>query len=226
MELGGTDQTFNIMMGRNIQRDYGQKPQCTLFMPLLEGIDGVEKMSKSLGNYIGIQEEPSVIFEKAMKIPDGLIIKYYNLCTDRHPKEISQIEKRLEEGANPRDIKEALAHEITSLYAGKAAADQAKARFQTVYQMGQAPEDAPRIVLAEGEAGNQGEQLLGGQFIDALAEGKFFSSKSEIRRLFAQGGVQLDGQKVADFKDFSLTAGRHVVKMGKNKYFVVDIDLK
>lgn len=219
LELGGTDQTFNIMMGRNIQRDYGQKPQCTLLMPLLEGIDGVEKMSKSLGNYIGIDEEPFAIFEKVMKIPDGLILKYYNLCTDCHPKEIAQVEKRLAAGENPRDIKEMLAHEITSLYAGNPAADQAKVQFRTVYQMGQAPADAPRILLAaQGANASLAEQLLA-----ALAEGKFFSSKSEIRRLFAQGGVQLDGQKVTDFKEFSPKEGEHVMKLGKNKYFIVEV---
>ena len=113
IELGGTDQTFNILMGRNIQRDYGQEPQLTLFMPLLEGTDGVEKMSKSLGNYIGISEEPEVIFEKVMKIPDSLIVKYYNLCTDVHPEEIAKLERKLEEGTNPRDIKMMLAGEIT-----------------------------------------------------------------------------------------------------------------
>ena len=121
IELGGTDQTFNILMGRNIQRDYGQEPQLTLFMPLLEGTDGVEKMSKSLGNYIGISEEPEVIFEKVMKIPDSLIVKYYNLCTDVHPEEIAKLERKLEEGTNPRDIKMMLAGEITGLYHGNPA---------------------------------------------------------------------------------------------------------
>ena len=119
IELGGTDQTFNILMGRNIQRDYGQTPQLTLFMPLLEGIDGVEKMSKSLGNYVGISEPAAVIYEKIMKIPDSLILKYYNLCTDVHPDEVAKLQKMLEDGVNPRDVKMMLALEITGLYAGK-----------------------------------------------------------------------------------------------------------
>ena len=118
IELGGTDQTFNILLGRNIQKDYGQDPQLTLFMPLLEGIDGVEKMSKSLGNYIGISEPAEIIFEKVMKIPDVLIIKYFNLCTDVHPNEIIRFQSMLENGTNPRDVKMLLAHEITELYAG------------------------------------------------------------------------------------------------------------
>ena len=143
IELGGTDQTFNILMGRNIQRDYGQEPQLTLFMPLLEGTDGVEKMSKSLGNYIGISEEPEVIFEKVMKIPDSLIIKYYNLCTDVHPEEIAKLERKLEEGTNPRDIKMMLAGEITGLYHGKEAAEGAGEHFKTVFQKSEIPENAP-----------------------------------------------------------------------------------
>ncbi len=119
IELGGTDQTFNILMGRYIQKDYGLESQLTLFMPLLEGIDGIEKMSKSLGNYIGIDEAPHTIYEKVMKIPDNMIIKYYNLCTDIHPDEVGEIAKRLEEGENPRDIKMELAYEITKLYCGE-----------------------------------------------------------------------------------------------------------
>ena len=102
VELGGTDQTFNILMGRNIQKDYGQQPQIALFMPLLEGIDGVEKMSKSLGNYIGIDEPAHVMYEKVMKIPDNMIIKYYNLVTDVHPDEIAKIKTKLDSGVNPR----------------------------------------------------------------------------------------------------------------------------
>ena len=133
IELGGTDQTFNILMGRNIQRDYGQEPQLTLFMPLLEGIDGKEKMSKSLGNYIGISEAPAVIFEKVMKIPDAMIIKYFNLCTDLHPAKVAELQRKLEAGANPRDIKMILAREITTLYAGDETAVEAELRFKSVF---------------------------------------------------------------------------------------------
>ena len=136
LELGGTDQVFNILMGRNIQKAYGQESQITLFMPLLEGIDGVEKMSKSLGNYIGVNEPANVIYEKVMKIPDSMIVKYYELSTDIHPDAIELIKKRLAEGENPRDIKMELALEITTLYHSKKAALFAQEHFKTAFQKG------------------------------------------------------------------------------------------
>lgn len=218
VELGGTDQTFNILMGRNIQKDYGQTPQLTLFMPLLEGIDGIEKMSKSLGNYIGISEEPSVIYEKVMKIPDNMIIKYYNLCTDVHPDKIAELQKLLENGTNPRDIKMMLASEITSLYAGEDAARQAQERFKAVFQQNQVPDDIPVITVDTLSDIPQGEQIL-----NALAEGKYFKSKSEARRVFMQGGVSLEGRKVTDVKLLNLPAGEQVMKIGKNKFFMIQV---
>lgn len=218
VELGGTDQTFNILMGRNIQKDYGQTPQLTLFMPLLEGIDGIEKMSKSLGNYIGISEEPSVIYEKVMKIPDNMIIKYYNLCTDVHPDKIAELQKLLENGTNPRDIKMMLASEITCLYAGEDAARQAQDRFRAVFQQNQVPEDIPVITVDASSDIPQGEQIL-----NALAEGNYFKSKSEARRVFMQGGVSLGGRKVTDVKLLKLPAGEQVMKIGKNKFFMIQV---
>ncbi|MCI8924323.1 MAG: tyrosine--tRNA ligase [Lachnospiraceae bacterium] len=218
MELGGTDQTFNILMGRNIQRDYGQEPQLTLFMPLLEGTDGVEKMSKSLGNYIGISEEPEVIFEKVMKIPDSLIIKYYNLCTDVHPEEIAKLERKLEEGTNPRDIKMMLAGEITELYHGKEAADGAGEHFKTVFQKSEIPENAPVLFLDAGL-----ETALGEQIVNALVEKGYYKSKNEVRRMFKQGGVCFDGEKVLDSQDIPEGGNGHVLKMGKGKFFRVSI---
>ncbi len=217
IELGGTDQTFNILMGRNIQRDYGQTPQLTLFMPLLEGIDGVEKMSKSLGNYVGISEPAAVIYEKIMKIPDSLIIKYYNLCTDMHPDEVAKLQKMLEEGVNPRDVKMMLALEITGLYAGKEAADQAQEHFKMVYQKNQMPEDVPSLEIDGGSDPAQGEQIL-----NLLAGGGFYKTKSEARRVFLQGGAQVDGEKVTDVKALVLPAGtEHTLKMGKNRFFKI-----
>lgn len=218
MELGGTDQTFNILMGRNIQRDYGQEPQLTLFMPLLEGTDGVEKMSKSLGNYIGISEEPEVIFEKVMKIPDSLIIKYYNLCTDVHPEEIAKLERKLEEGTNPRDIKMMLAGEITGLYHGKEAAEGAGERFKTVFQKSEIPESAPVLFLDAGL-----ETALGEQIVNALVEKGYYKSKNEVRRMFKQGGVCFDGKKVMDSQDIPKGGGGHVLRMGKGKFFRVSL---
>lgn len=218
VELGGTDQTFNILMGRSIQKDYGQPPQLTLFMPLLEGIDGVEKMSKSLGNCIGINEEPSVIYEKVMKIPDNMIIKYYNLCTDVHPDETARLQELLENGTNPRDIKMMLAREITGLYAGEEAARHAQERFMAVFQQNKVPEDMPVITVDPCSDVPVGEQIL-----NALAAGKYFKSKSEARRVFAQGGVSLGDQKVTDVKLISLPVGEQVMKIGKNRFFRIEV---
>ncbi len=216
IELGGTDQTFNILMGRNIQKDYGQDPQLTLFMPLLEGIDGVEKMSKSLGNYIGISEPAEVIFEKVMKIPDGLIIKYYNLCTDVHPNKVAYLQEALDNGTNPRDIKMLLAHEITELYAGKECADQAEERFKAVYQHNQMPENAPVLTISTNEEYPDGEQIIA-----ALVQGGYYKSKGEARRVFVQGGAQLNGERIIDTKTIEIKTGIAELKMGKSKFFKI-----
>lgn len=213
IELGGTDQTFNILMGRNIQRDYGQKPQLTLFMPLLEGIDGTEKMSKSLGNYIGISEPAAVIFEKVMKIPDEMIIKYYDLCTDVKPDEVHKIRHRLEDGENPRDVKMELAYEITRLYSSDVEADRARERFVSVFQEDAVPKDAPVIALRS--EGSCYEQLA-----SWLVERGDFASKSEIRRIFLQGGAKLDGETVTDVNSFS-AGPDSVLKLGKRKIYRV-----
>lgn len=216
IELGGTDQTFNILMGRNIQRDYGQEPQLTLFMPLLEGIDGVEKMSKSLGNYIGISEEPEVIYEKVMKIPDSLIIKYYILCTDVHPDEIKKLQRKLEEGSNPRDIKMMLAGEITRLYHGQEGTERAEKYFETVFQKSQVPENVPTIIVDPAFQAAYSEQVL-----QELVKQGFYKSKNEIRRIFKQGGAYYDGEKLLDSKDIMPGEGEHILKLGKSSFFKI-----
>lgn len=216
IELGGTDQTFNILMGRNIQRDYGQEPQLTLFMPLLEGTDGVEKMSKSLGNYIGISEDASVIYEKTMKIPDDKIIKYFNLCTDIHPDEVAKYQAMLDNGMNPRDIKMKLAYVITELYAGKENAHIAENRFRSVFQNNQVPDDAPEINVS----GN-GNSAVGEKIIIALVQGGYFKSKSEVRRLFTQGGVQLNGEKINGVSLLESVKTGDTLKIGKSKFFKI-----
>ena len=216
IELGGTDQTFNILMGRNIQRDYGQEPQLTLFMPLLEGIDGVEKMSKSLGNYIGISEEPEVIYEKVMKIPDSLIIKYYNLCMDVHPDEIKKLQRKLEEGSNPRDIKMMLAGEITRLYHGQEGTERAEKYFETVFQKSQVPENVPTIIVDPAFQAAYSEQVL-----QELVKQGFYKSKNEIRRIFKQGGAYYDGEKLLDSKDILPGEGEHILKLGKSSFFKI-----
>jgi len=216
IELGGTDQTFNILMGRNIQKDYGLKPQLTLFMPLLEGIDGIEKMSKSLGNYVGIDEEPHVIFEKVMKIQDNMIIKYYNLCTDIHPDDIAKIVVRLDNNENPRDIKMELAFEITKLYCGEDEAKEAKKRFIDVYQRNLTPDDVDILILEEGN-GNLEENI-----IDALLNTGKFQSKSEIRRLIKQGGVKWNDEKVSTLNNIEFRE-ENVLKVGKRHMFKIQI---
>ncbi|MDR2044615.1 MAG: tyrosine--tRNA ligase [Clostridium sp.] len=215
IELGGTDQTFNILMGRNIQKDYGQEPQLTLFMPLLEGIDGVEKMSKSLGNYIGIDEEPHVIYDKVMRIPDPLILKYYNLCTDVHPDEVEKIAERLEKGENPRDVKMELAFEITRLYCGEPNALEARKRFIDVYQKNLVPDDVE--ILHLGKEGSLEERILSA----LMATGKF-KSKNEIRRLTQQGGVRWNEERVTDLNRILLEGNENVLKAGKKQMFRIE----
>lgn len=219
IELGGTDQTFNILMGRNIQKDYGMEPQLTLFMPLLEGTDGVNKMSKSLNNYIGISEPAAVIFEKVMKIADSLIIKYYNLCTDVHPEEIAKLKHMLDHEANPRDIKMMLAREITTLYCGAEATVEAEERFKAVFQKNQVPDDAPVVSVKLEYSMSRGDLLA-----SALVRDGYYKSKAEIRRVFQQGGATFDNERVLDIKMLSMTEGEHFLKMGKSKFFKICVE--
>ena len=145
LELGGTDQTFNILLGRALQKEYGQESQAALFMPILEGIDGVEKMSKSLGNYIGIEEDAREMFAKTMRVPDGLILKYFELATDILPEELDSIREELADGCNPRDVKLKLAREITELYWGKEGAEKGEEFFRTAFMNRENPEDVQKI---------------------------------------------------------------------------------
>lgn len=208
LELGGTDQTFNVLMGRNIQKDYGQDSQITLFMPLLEGIDGVEKMSKSLGNYIGIDEDANTMYEKVMKIPDGMIIKYYNLCTDMHPDDVAKIEERLNAGENPRNIKMELAKEITRLYHTEEEAYQAEEHFKTAYQKQEAPEDIEEIKFEN-------------SILDTLLKTKKATSKGELKRLFEQGAIKIDGEKITDFQALNNFEGELIIQIGKGSFYKI-----
>lgn len=218
IELGGTDQTFNILMGRNIQRDYGQEPQLTLFMPLLEGIDGIEKMSKSLGNYVGISEDPTVVYEKIMKIPDDKIIKYFDLCTDLHPSEIEKYKKDLSSGVNPRDVKMQLAYEITKLYSDEAKANEAQERFKSVFQQGVIPEDVQEITVDSSNTMSLGEQI-----VSSLVALGMFKSKSEIRRIFSQGGAAINGERVTDPNSIGSVNTGDALKVGKNNFFRIKV---
>lgn len=216
VELGGTDQVFNILMGRNIQKDYSQDPQITLFMPLLEGVDGVEKMSKSLGNYIGINEDANIMFEKIMKIPDGLIVKYFNLCTDMHPNEVDIIRNRLAGGENPRDIKIELAREIVSLYHSHEETASAEIYFRSAFQQGELPDDAPVIDISPEDCENVQNTLL-----EELMKAGKYKSKSELRRLFSQGAVFINNEKVFDANIITLSSGNNIIRIGKGKFFSV-----
>lgn len=215
LEFGGTDQTFNILMGRNIQRDYGMAPQVPVFIPLLEGIDGVEKMSKSLGNYIGINEPAEVIYEKVMKIPDNLIIKYYTLTTDVHPDDIAKIQNRLESGENPRDIKMELAKEITALYHSVVAAEKAEEIFKTAYQKQQAPENTPKIPYTL----DTNTDALNALITSLMSTGKY-ASRGFIRRLIQQGAVSVDGIKI-DLSNVPEMKSGTIVKVGKAGFFEI-----
>lgn len=210
IELGGTDQTFNILMGRMLQKSVGQEQQIAMFMPILEGLDGVEKMSKSLGNYIGVNEPAEVMFKKVMEVPDSLIIKYYELCTDEHPDTIDAIKAQLANGANPRDIKYGLAKVITSLYHSQEDVQKAISFYDAAFSKKAIPDDIPELAIETGAT--IGSVAL--NFVDM----KFVPSKSEFIRMLKQGGVQLNGEKIgfADI-DKELTDG-DVLKIGKKNF--------
>jgi len=214
IELGGTDQRFNVLMGRMLQKEYGQEPQSTIFMPLLEGTDGKEKMSKSLGNYIGIDEPAEIMFEKSMTIPDELIIKYFELVTDIHPDVIEEISKELESGkTNPRDIKIKLANEIVKLYHGVENAKEAEERFKSVFQQGQIPKDIQiiEIVLKEFD------------LLNILVDNKLINSKKEVRRLVEQGGIKVNNKKLKELSEIEIQ-DEMVIQIGKKKFLKIIIN--
>jgi len=210
IELGGTEQRFNILMGRSLQKNYGQESQVALFMPILEGIDGIEKMSKSLGNYIGINEEPNDIYGKVMSIPDSLIIRYFALATDVPPDDLAQMNESLELGhINPRDLKMKLAKEITALYHGDKLADLAEEHFRMVFQKREMPQDIPEYELPA--------NMLDDTGIDAvklLMQLGFSQSNSEARRLILQGGLKVNGNKIDTLKIPHLCDG-DVIRAGR-----------
>ncbi|MBR3163100.1 MAG: tyrosine--tRNA ligase [Clostridia bacterium] len=218
LELGGTDQTFNVLMGRNIQKDFGQDPQITLFMPLLEGTDGIEKMSKSLGNYIGINEDAGVMYTKVMKVPDELIIKYYELCTDVHPDNIEKVKERLKAGENPRDIKMELAKEITRLYHSEDEANKAEESFKSAFQQQVAPDDTPEITMV-----NNSNSIANNLVDTILATGKY-QSKGEIKRLFAQGAVKINGERVQELNNIDSIDNETIIQIGKGNFYKIIVE--
>lgn len=209
VEIGGTEQKFNILMGRHLQKQKGKPQQTALFMPILEGLDGVEKMSKSLNNYVGIAENPEDIVGKIMSIPDDLILRYFELVTDWHPDQINQLKQDLEAGKeHPRDVKLQLAEEICSLYYNEKQAKEAKNHFIEVVSRKSIPKDIPTIEI-EHEEDN---------ILNILKNHNIITSMSEGRRLMSQGGISLNGEKVLELKSHELKEG-DILKVGKRKFF-------
>ncbi|MGB4345526.1 MAG: tyrosine--tRNA ligase, partial [Burkholderiaceae bacterium] len=206
LEIGGTDQKFNLLVGRELQKDYGQTPQCILTMPLLEGLDGVEKMSKSKGNYIGITEPANTMFAKIMSISDVMMWRYYELLSFRSIADISQFKTEVEAGRNPRDIKVLLAQEIVTRFHTAQAAEDALADFNNRARGG-IPDDVPEISLS-------GAPLGIGQLLKLA---NLCASSSEALRMVEQGGVKIDGAAVSD-KALKVEAGNFVVQVGKRKF--------
>jgi len=211
LELGGTDQKFNLLMGRHLQAEYGQEPQCILTMPLLEGLDGVDKMSKSKNNYIGITEDPNTIFAKVLSISDTLMWRWYTLLSFKSLAEINALKKEVEGGRNPKDAKVMLAKEITARFHSAAAADAAEQDFIN-RSKGGIPQDIPEVSLSGAPMG-----------IGALLKAAGLApSSSEANRLIEGGGVRIDGAVISD-KGLKVEAGTCVVQVGKRKFAKVTL---
>ncbi len=215
VELGGTDQKFNLLVGRELQRHYGQEPQCILTLPLLEGLDGVNKMSKSLDNYVGITEAPNEMFGKLMSISDDLMWRYYELLSFVPLPDVARLKRECADGRNPRDAKVALAQEIVARFHSKDAAAHALAEFEARFKQGAMPEDMPAVTLHSSGAGIPIAQLA--------KQAGIVDSTSEALRLIAQRGLKVDGDVVAD-KALVVAAGATVVvQAGKRKFARVTV---
>ncbi|MHA7963677.1 tyrosine--tRNA ligase [Paenibacillus sp. CAU 1782] len=214
VELGGTDQKFNLLMGRTLQKEYGKEAQVAIMMPLLEGLDGVNKMSKSLGNYIGIDEEPGQIYGKSMSIPDELMLKYYELATDIGKEKLVELKAGLENGSvHPRDAKMALAHSFVRMYHGQEQADAAQQHFITVFQKRALPDDIEEVLVPAAELENGSIKLVKLLVVLGLQ-----SSASEARRSIQQGAVRINEEKWSDpAADVTPQAG-DVLQVGKRKF--------
>ena len=209
VELGGTDQKFNLLVGRDIQREYDMAPQVILTMPILVGTDGVEKMSKSYDNYIGISDSPKDIYGRTLSIPDNVIYNYYEVATDISAEELAKIKTSLEDGSgNPRDIKRELARKLVSMYHSNEAATQAEQDFDNVFINKGIPEDIPEYIA---EANSM-------TIIDLITAVNFALSKGEARRLIQQGGVSVDGEKVTDLFQDIVFDSEKILKVGKRKF--------
>lgn len=210
VELGGTDQKFNLLVGRELQKHYGQPPQCVLMMPLLEGLDGSNKMSKSLGNYVGIAEPAREIFGKLMSISDELMWRYYELLSFRANDEIAKLKRAVDDGRNPRDVKVMLAQEMVTRFHSHRAAEDALVDFEARFTRGALPDDMPECTLATVSG------VL--PIAQVLKQAGLTASTSDALRMIEQGGVRLNGNKVSD-KTLLLSAGEQLVlQVGKRKF--------
>jgi tyrosyl-tRNA synthetase len=215
VELGGTDQKFNLLVGRQLQQAYGQPPQIVFTMPLLEGLDGVQKMSKSLGNYVGITDPPGEMFGKLMSVSDDLMWRYFELLSFRPTGKIDALREAVAEGKNPRDVKFELAREIVARFHDAAAAEAAKSEFVSRFRDGAMPEDMEEVRLRSPDEG------LG--LADVLRQTQLTASNSEAFRMIAQGAVRVDGDRVED-RGARLGAGTYVLQVGKRRFARVVID--
>ena len=215
VELGGTDQKFNLLVGRELQKHYGQAPQCVLMMPLLEGLDGVNKMSKSLGNYVGIDEPPREIFGKLMSVSDELMWRYYDLLSFRGVGEVAALKKEVADGRNPRDAKVMLGQEIVARFHGEAAAVDALADFEARFRQGAIPDDIAEFSL---------DAVSGGLAVaQVLRQAGLTDSTSEALRMIAQGAVKVGGEKIED-KNLVFPVGAvFVLQVGKRKFARISI---
>lgn len=210
VELGGTDQRFNLLMGRELQKEEGQRPQSVLMMPLLEGLDGVQKMSKSLNNYIGITDAPNDMFGKVMSISDELMWRYYDLLSFRPIAELEELKAKVEAGANPRDIKIELAKELIARFHSDEAAEQAHQDFIKRFQKNALPDEIPEVTIESGEA-----MAIG----NLLKEAGLVASTSEAMRMIKQGAVKLNGEdKVTDGKLMIEVGSEQIYQVGKRKF--------
>lgn len=211
VELGATEQKFNLLTARDVQREYGQEPQVILTLPVLEGIDGAQRMSKSLGNYIGIDDEPSEMYGKVMSIPDNLIAKYFTLVTDYSLDQLQDVKKRLSDGkTNPMTVKKELARTIIAMYHPKDAAQAAEQNFEQVFSKKEIPDDIEEIVIPASE--------LPRPLIKLLTDCNAVTSGGEARRLIQQGGVRLNDEKVSDINYTLQNNGEYIAKVGKRRF--------
>ncbi len=211
IELGGTDQKFNLLVGRDLQREYGQKPQAIITMPLLVGTDGVEKMSKSMGNYIGITDPADQIYGKTLSIPDTLIATYFALGTEISDSDLAEIKDDLEKGkSNPRDLKRRLARNLVSLYHDEEAAKKAEQNFDKLFISKENPEEMPEYKLTADE-----------KIVEIIVKNGLLTSNGDARRMISQGGVKVNGEKITDPHESVSPGTEYVIKVGKRKFLKV-----